>query len=497
LTPPEDLPTEPATVRETHVSIVFFVGDRVYKLKKPVKMDFLDFTTIAARQGVCGREVELNRRLAPDVYLGVAEVRGPDGRPCDYLVVMRRMPDDRRLTAIVQRAEPAHGCVREVAREVAGFHSRAETSPEISRAGSVEAVRANWESSFETLTPFIGSVLEAPVATRVEALARRYLDGRSALFASRIAHRKIRDGHGDLLADDIFCLDDGPRILDCIEFDDRLRHGDVLADVAFLAMDLERIGAADLGERFLSWYREFSADTYPQTLAQHYVAYRAHVRAKVACLRTDQGDIAAGEQARQLLRMARQHLERGRVVLTIVGGLPGTGKSTLATELADRFGWTVLRSDEVRKDLAGIGHTTPAGGAYREGLYSEAMTTATYRALLDRARSLLEFGEPVVLDASWSARAWREQASALAEGTSSDLVELRCDAPASVAEARLIIRARTGLDASDATADVAARMGTEFDPWPTALTVDTSPHPDEAASAGQFAVQARLERDAV
>jgi hypothetical protein len=195
--------------------------------------------------------------------------------------------------------------------------------------------------------------------------------------------------------------------------------------------------------------------------------------------------------------MARQHLERGRVVLTIVGGLPGTGKSTLATELADRFGWTVLRSDEVRKDLAGIGHTTPAGGAYREGLYSEAMTTATYRALLDRARSLLEFGEPVVLDASWSARAWREQASALAEGTSSDLVELRCDAPASVAEARLIVRARTGLDASDATADVAARMGTEFDPWPTALTVDTSPHPDEAASAGQFAVQARLERDAV
>ena len=127
--------------------------------------------------------------------------------------------------------------------------------------------------------------------------ARRYLDGRGQLFAARIAHEKVRDGHGDLLADDIFCLDDGPRILDCIEFDDRLRYGDVLADVAFLAMDLERVGAADLGVRFLAWYREFAAENYPETLAQHYIAYRAHVRAKVACLRAGQGDAAASDQA--------------------------------------------------------------------------------------------------------------------------------------------------------------------------------------------------------
>jgi aminoglycoside phosphotransferase family enzyme/predicted kinase len=474
------------------VSIVFFVGDRVYKLKKPVKMDFLDFTTLAAREQVCRREVQLNQRLAPDVYLGVAEVLGTDGRPCDYLVVMRRMPDDRRLTAIVQREGSADTCVREVARELAAFHARTETSPEIARAGSVETVRANWESSFETIRPFQGSVLDSRVATRVEALARRYLDGRAALFSSRIAHDKVRDGHGDLLADDIFCLDDGPRILDCIEFDDRLRHGDVLADVAFLAMDLERAGASSLGDRFLSWYREFSAETYPETLAQHYVAYRAHVRAKVACLRADQGDSAAGEQARQLLRMTEDHLSRGRVVLTIVGGLPGTGKSTLAAALADGFGWTVLRSDEVRKDLAGIGHTTSAGSAYREGLYRDEMTATTYGALLDRARLLLELGEPVVLDASWNAREWREQAAALADTTSSDFVEVRCDAPANLARQRLDVRARAGLDASDATADVAARMVTDFDPWPTATIVDTSRRPEDTASEGRAAVEAAL-----
>jgi aminoglycoside phosphotransferase family enzyme/predicted kinase len=488
----DDLPAEPAALRETHVSIVFFVGDRVYKLKKPVKMDFLDFTTLEARGRVCRREVQLNQRLAPDVYLGVAEVVGTDGRLCDYLVVMRRMPDDRRLTAIVQRGEPAGACVREIAREVAAFHARADTSAEISRAGSVEAVRANWESSFETMVPFVGSVLDAGVAARVEALARRYLDGRAPLFARRIALDKIRDGHGDLLADDIFCLPDGPRILDCIEFDDRLRHGDVLADVAFLAMDLERVGGAELAEKLLSWYREFTAETHPDTLAQHYVAYRAHVRAKVSCLRADQGDPTAGAQARQLLGMTEDHLNRGRVVLTIVGGLPGTGKSTLGAALADSFGWTMLRSDEVRKDLAGLGHTTPAASAYREGLYSDATTAATYRGMLDRARSLLELGEPVVLDASWSSRAWRAQAAALATATSSDLVELRCDAPASVTRQRLDTRARSGLDVSDANAEVAARMSADFDPWPNAATVDTAQRPEDAAIRARAAVDAAL-----
>ena len=361
----------PAAVRETHISTVFFVGDRVYKLKKPVKLDFLDFSTAAERERVCRREVELNRRLAPDVYLGVAEVLGVDGLPCDHLVVMRRMPDERRLSTLILRRQPVDGCLRDVARDIAAFHSHADTSAVIEAAGSVDTVRANWESSFATMQPFVGSILPADVAARVEQSARLYLDGRGPLFADRIAHGKVRDGHGDLLADDIFCLDDGPRILDCIEFDDRLRYGDVLADVAFLAMDLERVGAADLGGRFLAWYREFAAENYPETLAQHYIAYRAHVRAKVACLRASQGDAGAQDQAQQLLQMADDHLQRGRVVLALVGGLPGTGKSTLAAGLSDRLGWTVLRSDEVRKDLAGLGHLARAPDEYGKGLYDE------------------------------------------------------------------------------------------------------------------------------
>ena len=424
------------------------------------------------------------------MYLGVADVLGTDGLPCDHLVVMRRMPDDRRLSTLVQQNEneKASACVRKVARVVAAFHARAETSPTIAAAGAVENVRANWESNFATMAPFVGSVLDPEIAANVTALARRYLEGRTRLFAERIAHEKVRDGHGDLLADDIFCLDDGPRILDCLEFDDQLRYGDVLADVAFLAMDLERVGAPNLAVSLLASYREFSGETYPSTLAHHYIAYRAHVRAKVACLRAAQGDAASTGVAEHLVALAHEHLRRGRVVLTLVGGLPGTGKSTLAADLADHLGWTVLRSDEIRKDLAGIGHTARRGDAFGEGLYDDRATTAAYEALLDRARALLELGEPVILDASWSTGRWRDAARAVAVATASDLVEVRCDAPAEVTRDRLSARAASGTDASDATVVIAQRMAANAEPWPSAVTIDTSPSPAEvtATALGYF-----------
>ena len=470
-------------VRETHVSVLFFVGDRAYKLKKPVQLDFLDLSRRADRERACEREVELNRRLAPDVYLGVSDVLGTDGSPCDHLVVMQRMPEGRRLSTLVRQQEASDECIRDVARVIAGFHSRVETSPEIASAGTVESVLSNWESNFATMQPFVGATLDPDDAARVETLSRRYLAGRGPLFAERIAHGKVRDGHGDLLADDIFCLDDGPRVLDCIEFDDRLRHGDVLADVAFLAMDLERVGAPELGRRFLGWYREFSGETYPMTLAHHYIAYRAHVRSKVACLRMGQGDAAAAADAARLLAIARDHLERGRVTLTLVGGLPGTGKSTLATDLADRLGWTILRSDEIRKDLAGLGHTTRRDDAFGEGLYDEGSTDHTYAALLERARSLLALGEPVILDASWNASRRRDAARAVADATASEILEIRCDAPAEIVSARLARRLASGTDASDATGAIAARMATTTDPWPTAATVDTSSSREHATAA--------------
>ncbi len=464
----------PAAVRETHVSTLFFVGDRVYKVKKPVALDFVDFSDASERERICRREVELNRRLAPDVYLGVAELRGPDGGLCDHMVVMRRMPEDRRLSALVSADADASPCVREVARVVAAFHARADRSPQIDAAASIDGIRRNWESSFATMEPFVGSVLDAEMMTRVIQRARRYTEGRAALFASRIEAGAVCDGHGDLLADDIFCLDDGPRILDCLEFDDDLRYGDVLADVAFLAMDLERLGALGYARRFLDWYFEFSGCAHPMTLVHHYIAYRALVRSKVACMRATQGDPSAVETARLHLALADEHLRSGRVMLALVGGLPGTGKSTLSVELSNRLGWAVLHSDETRKDLVGLGHGVHRGDEYGEGLYEPANTAATYETLMERARSLLGKGEPVILDASWGSTRWRDQARSAADAASAGFLEFRCDAPAPVPRLRLVARAAVGADSSDASSAIAQRMEGDADIWPTAVTIDTS-----------------------
>ena len=467
-----------AAITETHISVLISIGDRVYKLKKPVALGFLDFSDREAREQACQREVELNRRLAPDVYLGVADVLGPDGAVCDHLVVMRRMPPERRLAALVREGVSLDDVLSAVARRIAVFHARTTTSDEIAASGRRNAVQAVWEASFEQLAPFTGSVLDAGQCDLVENLARRYLCGRERLFDHRIALGAVRDGHGDLQAEDVFCLDDGPRILDCIEFDDRLRHGDRLADVAFLAMDLERLGAPAAASSFLDRYREFTGETYPASLAHHYIASRAHVRCKVACLRHAQGDGAAAADAGSLLGLTLRHLDAGRVRVVLVGGLPGTGKSTLAAALAGATGYSVLRSDEIRKDIAGLGHSTPATAPPDEGLYRRDVTDATYDALLDRARTALELGESVILDASWSSEPHRRAARLVAEATASDMVELCCVAPADVAAQRIKGRLASGGDPSDATPAVAGFMARRFDTWPEAVGVDTTGPPD-------------------
>lgn len=486
-----------AAVAETHISVLVFVGDRAYKLKKPVDLGFLDFTTREKRLAACRREVELNRRLAPGVYLGVADVTDEHGEPADHLVVMRRMPAERRLATLVAErgvSDPGpEGCVDAVAELVGRFHAGAATGAAIDEAGRPDAVLAHWEDSFAALAPFAGPVLDAEVVARVEARVRAFLAGRGRLFAERVAGGHVVDGHGDLQAADVFCLEDGPRVLDCIEFDDGLRHGDVLADAGFLAMDLEHLGADDLARRFLDRWaaaagRHGTPEAAHPALLHHYVAYRAHVRCKVTCLRLAQEEPgsdrarASAAEARAFLALCDRHLDAARVRLVLVGGAPGTGKSTVARRIGEERGWPVLRSDVVRKELAGMGPTDRSGSAeVGGGIYGPERTAATYDALLERAAVHLERGTTVVLDASWTRDEHRVRARELAEAHHAEVVELRCEVPPDVAAERIRRRGAVDDDPSDADPTVAEALASLADPWPEAGTVDNAGAPEDAA----------------
>jgi uncharacterized protein len=484
-----------AGVAETHSAVVYFAGDRAYKLKKPVNLGFLDFTSSAARAVACARETELNRRYAPDVYLGVAEIRDPDGRLCDHLVVMRRMPADRRLSALVCSGAPVAVPLRQVARILAGSHASAPRSPQINEQGTADALRGRWDDNLGQAMSVRGRLLDAETITEIGRLARQFLAGREQLFETRVNGGRIVDGHGDLLADDIFCLDDGPRILDCLDFDDRLRWLDGLDDAAFLAMDLERLGAPRLARQFVDWYAEYSGDPAPVSLRHHYVAYRAFVRAKVALLRPGL-DPAAGGLEHRLADVALRHLRAGTVTLTLIGGLPGTGKSALAAAAADQLGCVVLDSDRIRKELAGLPPQRGAAAAYGTGIYTAAWTERCYAELLRRAGALLASGESVIADASWLSARQRAAAAALASQASADLVQLRCVASQDLARQRMST-ARQRI--SDADGEVARRMAADMAPWPAATTVDTESGGlgGDAESSGPFRDLVRQVADAI
>lgn len=475
-----DVGAEGPRVLSTLISTLVFLGDVVYKFRNPVRLGYLDLSTVEQRREDCEREVRLNRRLSPDVYLGVAEVvlEGQDAEP---VVVMRRLPQRLNLAHLITSHVNVESEIQALARILVEFHSEAMRSREFDNDATSEALEARWSTNFTECSPFVGAVLDAHREQLIQRRVRRFLRGRSNLIQQRIDSGNICDGHGDLQAADIFCLPDGPRILDCLEFDDHLRHVDVVDDLSFLLMDLERLGGIASAEQLLETYEEFSGSVIPQSLCDHYRAYHAYVRAKVACLRSE-GDHTARGEAQTLQELALAYLERSRVKMILVGGLPGTGKSTLAAALADRLGATVLRTDEIRNELFAKKTTYSIDASYRGGRYASDATDATYREMLARSEVALRLGHSVVLDASWSSSDLREEARSIAERTDSDVVEFQCVLDSTVAARRINMRRQEKGNVSDATVGVAALMGEDADPWPTAHSIETSASPAHVLS---------------
>lgn len=461
----------PAELRETHTGLVALYADRAYKVKKAIRTDFLDFSTPELRERACVRELELNRRLASDVYIGLSHLSDPAGGPAEPVIVMRRMPEGARLSNVL--ADPAErgAELSALVHVMADFHATARRGSEIDAEGTAAALRRRWQVLLDSLADQRPDVVDPAVLTRIENQAMRYIDGREPLLVNRIAAGDIIDGHGDLQAEDIFQLADGFRVLDCLDFDDRLRYLDRIDDIAFLAMDLEFRGHEDLGTRLLDDYQRVTADPAPPSLRSHYIAYRALVRAKVDAIRFGQGEEAARDRVRRHLLLSLRHLERAAVRLVLVGGLPGTGKSTVARELAAATGAVLLSSDHVRKQLRATRQVIGTTGDFGAGAYSATAKARVYAEIRAMARELLTTGHSVILDASWIDADERAYAIDLAGETHADLLQLRCQCPPSVADGRLRHRA---VGDSDATPSIAAAMSRTAADWSDATPVDTA-----------------------
>ncbi|WP_375481428.1 nucleoside monophosphate kinase [uncultured Mycobacterium sp.] len=460
-----------AEVHETHTGVVVLVGDKAYKAKKPITTEFLDFSTVDRRERACAREVLLNSRLAPESYLGVAHLTDPTGGPAEPIIVMRRYPDSRRLATLVKHGAPVLGELADIADELARLHNRANHKRAVDTQAKGGAVSARWQENIGELKRFAGTAIPAKLLEQIDFLANRYIAGRTALFGQRIADERIVDGHGDLLADDIFCMPGGPVLLDCLDFDDQLRYVDRIDDAAFLAMDLEFLRRKDLAIYFLDTYSRLAQDDAPASLKHFYVAYRAVVRAKVDCIRFAQGTPDALADASHHLSLAFDHLAAGAVRLVLIGGAPGTGKTTLAHSLGERVDAEVISTDDVRRELQQHGTIGGATGVLDEGLYRPEKVAAVYHDVIRRARLSLTRGQSVILDGTWRNPHQRQLAHALAEHTASALLEIVCWTPVDAAVQRVEQR---GASSSDATAHIARALAVRDDASDSRHRIDTS-----------------------
>ncbi len=445
---------------ETHISCILVTNDVAYKFKKAVRFDFLDFSTLEARQFFCREEVRLNRRLAPDVYLDVAPVTiqhglptiGGAGAPVEYAVRMRAFEqealwDYRLRSNLLGRDE-----IDALAGLLARFHRDAAVAPVASPWASQGALDA---VSHETLHQIAASALDAQDRTHVEQLlawdARQRAD-LAPVFLERKALGMIRECHGDLHSGNIITRDGQVEAFDCIEFNDSLRWIDVMNDVAFVCMDLRFRRRPELAARFLNGYLEHSGDYDGLAVMRYYEVHRALIRCKVALLRAAQDDVTGDELARcrqqgkAYLAFAAQHVGSPRPALMIMHGFSGCGKSTVARQLVEAFDAIQLRSDVERKRMRGLA-ATARGPA---GLYAAAVTRDTYAALARLARQVMRSGYRVIVDATFLRHEQRVHFRQLAEELDVPFLILDVLASEGTMRARIVERMRLNKDASDA-----------------------------------------------
>lgn len=483
---------------ETHISWVLLAGDYAYKLKKPLDLGFLDFSTAALRQAACLDEVRLNRRTAPQLYLDVVTVNGPaeaptiggDGEVLEYAVRMRRFDQAALFANLLAAGRLTPALIDAVARHVADFHAAAAVADGAAGFGTAAAVHFPVRQNFDQIRVRIA---DAPLRARLEQLAQwseLEFARLAPIFERRLAGGRVRECHGDLHLGNLVLLDGAPHLFDAIEFSASLRWIDVIADVAFLVMDLEARERRDLANRFLNAYLERTGDYDGLHVLAYYLAYRAMVRAKVAAIRLAQveGDerVECAAQLETYVALAERYVRPARAALLIACGVSGSGKTRASLTLVEARGVIRVRSDVERKRLFGLAPEARSASGLDAGLYDAEAGRRTYERLAGLAATGLAAARVVLVDATFLKRAQRDAFRHLAAEHGVPFVILAFEAPAAVLRERVRRRAEKAADASEADvavldAQLAAREPLADDEAGCALVVVTDPQVDWAA----------------
>jgi aminoglycoside phosphotransferase family enzyme/predicted kinase len=475
-----DLRAEGFQLIETHISWVFMGRDDVFKVKRPVDFGFLNFTSRESRESACKAEIELNRRLAADVYLGVVPVTqdasgrhrfGGPGRAVDFAVHMRRLDETERADFRLSEGRLTREDIDALASRIATFHGQARCDEETTRHGSPAVIRQNVDENFKQTRASLGEFLSAEEAEEVEAWQRRFLED-EARFEARQTSRAVRDGHGDLRLEHVYFDNSAISIIDCIEFNERFRYGDVCADIAFLSMDLAWHGRVDLAERFLASYARQTQDYALYSVVNFYESYRAFVRGKIASFLAFDSDASAETRERARNEARRYFLlslafERPPLVpasIVAVGGMIACGKSRNAAIIGDLLAAPVVSSDRLRKHIQGVQPEDSLQSKPWSGAYSADTTAKVYDELWNAAETIVSSGRPVVIDASFRTVAMRAEARRLAERLGVPFKFVECSAPKDVIRQRLARRESGGAHESDARPNLLDEFERRFEP---------------------------------